>query len=234
MNINEFVKNLKEINIDINDEQLKQLELYYELLIEWNEKINLTRITEKEDVYLKHFFDSATINKIINLNDIETFCDLGTGAGFPGIVIKILFPNINITLVDSLNKRIIFLNEVIKQLGLKKINTIHSRIEDFARENRNKYDLVTARAVAPLNILLEYALPIVKKDKYFLAMKANAEEELKNANNAIKIMNAKLLKKEIFFLPFEESNRTLLLFQKIGIINNKYPRNNNEIKKRPL
>lgn len=234
MNINEFVKNLKEINIDINDEQLKQLELYYELLIEWNEKINLTRITEKEDVYLKHFFDSATINKIINLNDIETFCDLGTGAGFPGIVIKILFPNINITLVDSLNKRIVFLNEVIKQLGLKKINTIHSRIEDFARENRDKYDLVTARAVAPLNILLEYALPIVKKDKYFLAMKANAEEELKSANNAMKVMNAKLLKKEIFLLPFEKSNRTLLLFQKIGIINNKYPRNNNEIKKRPL
>lgn len=234
MNINEFVKNLKEINIDINDEQLKQLELYYESLIEWNEKINLTRITEKEDVYLKHFFDSATINKIINLNDIETFCDLGTGAGFPGIVIKILFPNINITLVDSLNKRIVFLNEVIKQLGLKKINTIHSRIEDFARENRNKYDLVTARAVAPLNILLEYALPIVKKDKYFLAMKANAEEELKNANNAMKVMSAKLLKKEIFLLPFEESNRTLLLFQKMNITSNKYPRNNNEIKKRPL
>lgn len=234
MNINEFVKNLKETNIDINDEQLKQLELYYESLIEWNEKINLTRITEKEDVYLKHFFDSATINKIINLNDIETFCDLGTGAGFPGIVIKILFPNINITLVDSLNKRIVFLNEVIKQLGLKKINTIHSRIEDFARENRNKYDLVTARAVAPLNILLEYALPIVKKDKYFLAMKANAEEELKNANNAMKVMSAKLLKKEIFLLPFEESNRTLLLFQKMNITSNKYPRNNNEIKKRPL
>lgn len=234
MNINEFVKNLKEINIDINDEQLKQLELYYELLIEWNEKINLTRITEKEDVYLKHFFDSATINKIINLNDIETFCDLGTGAGFPGIVIKILFPNINITLVDSLNKRIVFLNEVIKQLGLKKIDTIHSRIEDFARENRDKYDLVTARAVAPLNILLEYALPIVKKDKYFLAMKANADEELKSSDRTMKVMNAKLLKKETFFLPFEESNRTLLLFQKIGIINNKYPRNNNEIKKRPL
>lgn len=234
MNINEFTEKLREIKINISDEQLKQLELYYQLLIEWNEKINLTRITEKEDVYLKHFFDSATINKVINLSDIDSFCDLGTGAGFPGIVIKILFPNINITLVDSLNKRIIFLNEVIKQLDLKKINAIHSRIEDFARENREKYDLVTARAVAPLNILLEYALPLVKKDKYFLAMKANAEDELKNASNAMKIMNAKLLKEEIFLLPFEESNRTLLLFQKINVTNNKYPRNNNEIKKRPL
>lgn len=234
MNINEFTEKLKEINIDISDEQLKQLEIYYQLLIEWNEKINLTRITEKEDVYLKHFFDSATINKIINLSGIDSFCDLGTGAGFPGIVIKILFPNINITLVDSLNKRIIFLNEVIKQLDLKKINTVHSRIEDFARENREKYDLVTARAVATLNILLEYALPLVKKDKYFLAMKANAEDELKNASNAMKIMSAKLLKKEIFLLPFEESNRTLLLFQKIDVTNNKYPRNNNEIKRRPL
>ena len=234
MNINEFILNLKKINIDITEEQLKQLEEYYNLLIEWNSKINLTRIVEKEDVYLKHFYDSATINKIINLNEISNFCDFGTGAGFPGLVIKILFPKLNVTLVDSLNKRINFLNQVIEKLNLKNITTVHSRIEDFARENRNKFDLVTARGVAPLNILLEYAMPIVKKDKYFLAMKSNITEELKLSENAIKVMNAKLVKKEEFLLPYEESNRTLLLFEKVEITNNKYPRNNNEIKKRPL
>ncbi len=234
MNISDFINELKKINIEINQDQLEQLEKYYQLLIEWNEKINLTRITEKKDVYLKHFYDSLTINKVLNLSTITSLCDLGTGAGFPGIVIKILFPNIDITLVDSLNKRIIFLNDVITKLGLKKITTIHSRIEEYGKINRNKYDLVTARAVAPLNILLEYAMPIVKKDKYFLAMKANANEELKQSNNAIKIMNSKLLKKEEFILPFEESNRTLLLFQKVDVTNNKYPRNNNEIKKHPL
>ena len=168
MKIDEFVKSIRELNIDITNKQLEQFEEYYNLLVEWNEKINLTRIIQKEDVYLKHFYDSATIVKVIDLNKIDSFCDFGTGAGFPGIVIKILFPNLNVTLVDSLNKRVKFLNIVIEKLKLEKIVTIHSRIEDFAKINREKFDLVTARAVASLPVLLEYATGIIKKDKYFV------------------------------------------------------------------
>ena len=128
MNINDFINELKKINIEINDYQLKQLNRYYELLVEYNEKMNLTGITEKNQVYLKHFYDSLTINKIIDLNTVQTLCDVGTGSGFPGMVIKILFPKIKITLVDSLNKRIEFLNVVINELGLEDIDALHSRI----------------------------------------------------------------------------------------------------------
>ena len=154
MTENNFVKNVKELGIEINDKQLKQLEKYYELLIEWNEKINLTGITKKEDVYLKHFYDSLTIQKIIDLNDVETLCDVGTGAGFPGLVLKIVFPNLKVTLLDALNKRINFLNDVIEKLELKDIETIHSRSEDYALKNREKFDVVTARAVASLPVLI--------------------------------------------------------------------------------
>ena len=141
MKINEFIDALKKLNIEVSKEQLNQFEEYYNLLVEWNKKINLTRIIDKEDVYLKHFYDSATIVKVINLNEIDSFCDFGTGAGFPGIVIKILFPKLNVTLVDSLNKRINFLNVVIERLKLDKITTVHARIEDFARENIEKFDI---------------------------------------------------------------------------------------------
>lgn len=234
MNIDEFKNELSKININITDEQLRKLEEYYNLLIEWNNKINLTRITQKEEVYLKHFYDSLTINKIINLNEVNNLCDFGTGAGFPGLVIKILFPHIKITLVDSLNKRINFLNDVINKLNLKNIETIHSRVEDFGKTHREIYDLVTARAVASLNILLEYAIPMVKVNKYFLALKANIDEELKLSENATKILKINLIKREEFNLPFEESKRNLLLYQKEEKTNIKYPRNSGEIKKKPL
>ena len=234
MNIETFKNELNNININITEEQLNQLELYYNLLVEWNNKINLTRIIEKEDVYLKHFYDSATINKIINLNEINTFCDFGTGAGFPGIVIKILFPKLKVTLVDSLNKRINFLNIVISKLNLKDIETVHARVEEYANKMREKYDLVTARAVAPLNYLLEYAIPMVKENKYFLAMKANIEEELKQSSNAMNLLNTILLDRIEFSLPFEDSKRNLLLFKKEKITSLKYPRKNSEIQKKPL
>lgn len=234
MKIDEFIESLRKLNIDITSRQLEQLEEYYNLLVEWNEKINLTRITLKDDVYLKHFYDSATIVKVIDLNKIDTFCDFGTGAGFPGIVIKILFPSLNVTLVDSLNKRINFLNIVIEKLKLEKIVAIHSRIEDFARTHREKFDLVTARAVASLPVLLEYATGIIKKDKYFIAMKASIDEELEQSINAQKILKIKLIDKNSFLLPKENSVRNILLFQKQERTNLKYPRNPSEIKKKPL
>lgn len=234
MKIDEFIESLRKLNIDITSRQLEQLEEYYNLLVEWNEKINLTRITLKDDVYLKHFYDSATIVKVINLNKIDNFCDFGTGAGFPGIVIKILFPSLNVTLVDSLNKRINFLNIVIEKLKLEKIVAIHSRIEDFARTHREKFDLVTARAVASLPVLLEYATGIIKKDKYFVAMKASIDEELEQSINAQKTLKIKLIDKNSFLLPKENSVRNILLFQKQERTNLKYPRNPSEIKKKPL
>lgn len=234
MEIDEFIESLRKLNINITSRQLEQLEEYYNLLVEWNEKINLTRITLKDDVYLKHFYDSATIVKVIDLNKIDNFCDFGTGAGFPGIVIKILFPSLNVTLVDSLNKRINFLNIVIEKLKLEKIVAIHSRIEDFARTHREKFDLVTARAVASLPVLLEYATGIIKKDKYFVAMKASIDEELEQSINAQKTLKIKLIDKNSFLLPKENSVRNILLFQKQERTNLKYPRNSSEIKKKPL
>ena len=234
MKIDEFIESLRKLNINITSRQLEQLEEYYNLLVEWNEKINLTRITLKDDVYLKHFYDSATIVKVIDLNKIDNFCDFGTGAGFPGIVIKILFPHLNVTLVDSLNKRINFLNIVIEKLKLEKIVAIHSRIEDFARTHREKFDLVTARAVASLPVLLEYATGIIKKDKYFVAMKASIDEELEQSINAQKTLKIKLIDKNSFLLPKENSVRNILLFQKQERTNLKYPRNPLEIKKKPL
>ena len=229
MSEKDFVEALKEINIEISELQLEQLNKYYNLLIEWNKVMNLTGITEKKDVYLKHFYDSLTISKIINLNEYNTLCDVGTGAGFPGMVIKILFPNLKVTLVDSLNKRINFLNEVIKELKLENIEAIHSRVEEF----KGSFDIVTARAVSQLNILMEYAIPLVKINGYFIPLKANITEELKNSSNAFKELKCEIEYKKEFLLPIELSNRTLLKIKKLGE-NKKYPRKYSEIKKRPL
>lgn len=233
MNQNKFIEELKNIGIEINNNQLKQLEKYYELLVEYNKVMNLTGITEIKDVYLKHFYDSLTVFKIINLNEYSTLCDIGTGAGFPGIVLKIVFPNLNVTLVDSLNKRINFLNIVIKELGLKDITAYHCRVEEYATLNREKFDIVTSRAVATTNILLEYSIPMIKVGGYFVAMKGNIENE-PNCTNALKILNSKLINKLEFKLPIEKSNRTLLLFKKYSETNRKYPRRNIEIKKKAL
>lgn len=234
MTINNFIESLKELNIILTEQQLEQLNKYYELLIEWNNKINLTGITEKNAVYLKHFYDSLTINKIVDLTKIDTLCDIGTGAGFPGIVLKIVFPDINITLVDSLNKRINFLNIVIKDLGLKKIKTVNARAEEYSLKNREKFDLVTARAVAPLPILLEYSIPLVTIGGIFVAMKADISEEIKNINNCLNLLNIEFKDKKEFLLPIERSKRTLVLFYKKSKTSMKFPRKYNEIKKKPL
>ena len=234
MDINVFIEELEKIGINVSEEQLQQLEKYYKLLIEYNKVMNLTGITEKKEVYLKHFYDSLTLNKAIELNKINSLCDIGSGAGFPGLVIKILFPEINITLVDSLNKRINFLNIVIEELGLQNISAVHSRIEDFARQNKEKYDIVTARAVAKTNILLELSMPLLKINGQFVAMKSNVEEEIININKTCKLLNCSFIKKEEFDLPIENSLRTLLVFQKNCPTNEKYPRKFEQIKKNPL
>jgi len=234
MDKTQFVEELKKLNICVTEKQLSQLEKYYKMLVEWNEKINLTAITEEKEVYLKHFFDSLTVSKIVDLSKEKTLCDVGTGAGFPGIVLKIFYPELNVTLVDSLNKRILFLNQVIKELGLENIKTIHARAEEFAKENREAFDVVIARAVAPINILLEYCIPMIKEDKYFISMKGDISREIKLINSTPTKIESQLLKQEEFLLPFEESKRSLLMFTKQGKTPLKYPRKNAEIKKNPL
>ena len=234
MKIDKFIEELNKLNVNIDDDMLNKLNRYYELLVEWNEKMNLTGITEKEEVYLKHFYDSLTISKVIDLTKEETLCDIGTGAGFPGMVLKIVFPNLKITLVDSLNKRLDFLNEVIKDLNLKDIETIHARAEEYAVTNREIFDVVTARAVASLPILLEYTMPLVKVNKYFIAMKANAIEEIENSKNALIKLSGNIEQISQFILPIEESNRTIIKVIKKQKTNNIYPRKYSEMKKKPL
>lgn len=210
MNKEEFVEALKKLNINITEKQLNQLEKFYNILIEENKKINLTRIIEKEDVYLKHFYDSLTIVKEIDLNKIETLCDVGTGAGFPGIVLKIVYPNLKVTLIDSLLKRVNYLNETIKKLDLQDIKAIHTRSEDY----KEQFDIVTARAVASLEKLIPWCIHLVKKDGNFIAMKANVDKELENIDKILNKYSFKIEKINRFLLPTENSNRSLIVISK--------------------
>lgn len=229
----EFIKYLDDLGVKYDDNKLESLNKYYLMLVEYNKVMNLTGITEKKQVYLKHFYDSLTIVKSLDLNNFDSLCDIGTGAGFPGMVIKIFYPHLKVTLVDSLNKRINFLKDVIKELKLNNIDAIHARIEDYAQNNKEKFDIVTARAVAPLNILLEYAIPITKVNSYFIPMKGK-EEDGKTYSNALKILNSKVEEIISFKLPIENSDRTIYKIKKIEKTNNKYPRKPNEIKKNML
>jgi len=231
MKIEEFIIEVEKLGINLTEEKFQKLEQFYELLISWNEKMNLTRITEKEEVYLKHFYDSLTLVKVVNLNEVETLCDVGSGAGFPGIVLKIVFPSIKITLIDSLQKRVNYLNEIAKELGLKDIIAIHTRCEDYARINRENFDIVTARAVANLKMLSELCIPMVKVNGYFIAMKANAEEEIKESKNILNELNSTIEEVNEFNLPKEDSKRTLIKIKKTKETNKKYPRTIDKIRK---
>lgn len=237
MEIQEFAKELKEkaklINIELEDIKIEKFYNYMNLLLEWNEKINLTAITEPNEVILKHFIDSATIIKYIENN--MSIVDVGTGAGFPGIPLNIIKNNAKYTLVDSLNKRINFLNEVIEKLGLQNINTVHSRIEDFAKNNKEKFDVATSRAVASLNVLLEYLLPLVKVGGICICMKgSNAKEEIENASKALEILGGKIEKIEEIILPNSDIVRNIIIVRKIKSTPNKYPRKAGMATKEPI
>lgn len=234
MDKKEFIAAVFELGVNLDSKQLEQLNKYYQLLVEWNKVMNLTGITEEKDVYLKHFYDSLTIVKVIDLEKEDTLCDVGTGAGFPGMVLKIVYPNLKVTLVDSLQKRITFLQKVIDELELKNIELVHSRVEDFAKKNRESFDIVTARAVAPINILLEYCLPLIKVGKYFIPLKGNISQEIILLDKSLQKIDGILLKKEEFILPKENSNRSLLLITKKNKTINKYPRCPKDIKNKPL
>ena len=233
MHKEEFINALNDLGININDDQLQMLDTYYKMIIEYNSHTNLTRITEEKEVYLQHCYDSLTLYKAVKL-DNQSLLDVGTGAGFPGMVLKIVFPNLKVTLVDSLNKRIIFLNNVIEQLGLKNIVAIHSRAEDYAKYNKESFDIVTSRAVANLNTLSELCIPMVKIGGYFISMKADANLEVETAKNAIKTLGGVLKDTIIFNLLFDAGVRTLIKVEKVSKTNIKYPRKFSEIKKKPL
>ena len=230
----EFYNALKEINIDITDLQKEQLDIYYNFLIEYNSHTNVTSITEKEDVYLKHFYDSLLLSQTINLNNVNTMLDIGCGAGFPGLVIKILFPHIKLTLLDSNNKKTTFCNELSKKLELQDVVIINKRAEEYIKEKREFYDLVTARAVKDLSILNELAIPYVKINGKFIAMKSECENELNNSKNGIEVLGGKYLKTININLPNNNGIRNFVIIEKINQTNKIYPREYNKILKKPL
>ena len=232
MNIDEFKLEVSKLGINVTSLELDKLEKYYDLLVEWNEKINLTAITLKKDVYLKHFYYSLTINKIIDLSEIDTLCDLGTGAGFPGIVLKIFFPQLKLTLVDALNKRIKFLEIVVNELSLDNVTLVHARAEEYGKENRECFDVVTARALSSFPILLEYGIPLLKINGHLIAMRGLNDSD--EGINALNVLNSKINKIIEFKLPYENSQRTIIDVVKLDKTSMKYPRKFVEIKKNNL
>lgn len=234
---NKFDNELEKMNIRLTDDQKSQFDLYYELLIEWNRVMNLTGITDYDEVNLKHFTDSLTISRIIDMAQINTLIDVGTGAGFPGIPIKIAFPHIKVYLLDSLNKRIKFLNEVIKKLGLKNIYAFHGRAEDFAkdRQYREKFDVCVSRAVANLSTLSEYCIPFVKTGAYFVSYKGgDSDEEVIRSEKAITLLGGEIENTDRFFLPDTDMGRTLIKIRKRKSTPNRYPRKAGIPSKEPL
>lgn len=237
MNIELFQTSLKEKGVELSEKQLSQFETYYNLLVEWNEKMNLTAITEKEEVYLKHFYDSVTAGFYFDFNQNITVCDVGAGAGFPAIPLKIAFPEIKLTVVDSLNKRIGFLQHVVDELGLKEVSLYHDRAETFAHrpEFRQTFDLVTARAVARLSVLSELCLPLVKIGGHFLGMKgANLPEEVRDGEKAVKLLGGKVKDIHSFVLPIEESERNIIVIDKVKETPKKFPRKPGTPNKSPI
>lgn len=232
-----FENKLNELGIALTDKQKQQFDKFYELLVEWNKVMNLTGITEYEEVNEKHFVDSLSIVKAIDMKSVKSVIDVGTGAGFPGIPLKIAFPHLKVVLLDSLNKRINFLNTVIAELGLTDIKTIHGRAEDYAKqtEYREKFDLCVSRAVANLSTLSEYCLPYVSADGLFVPYKSGEiDEELENSKKAVKILSGKIENVVKFQLPGTEIGRSFVKIRKISNTNKKYPRKAGLPAKEPL
>lgn len=239
MNLEKFVLELSKHNFVLTEKQKEQFKLYFKLLIEVNHHINLTRITEEDEVYLKHFYDSIT--PLLNFGDFfkdgQTLCDVGAGAGFPSIPLKILKPSLKVTIVDSLAKRLTFLKDLIAKLELDNVELVHGRAEDVGQNKlyREKFDIVTARAVAKMSVLSEYCLPLVKQGGYFIALKGpKAEDELDEGQKAITVLGGQLVKDEELTLPETSEERTLILVKKVKPTPKKYPRQAGTPRRKPI
>jgi len=223
--------------MNITNEQKLQFDKYYELLTEWNQKINLTAITDRDEVWVKHFEDSISIERILDMTSVETAIDIGTGAGFPGIPLKIVYPDLKITLLDSLDKRLRFLEEVISELGLSDVTLIHGRAEDYGRDpdHREKYDLCVSRAVAALPVLSELCIPFVKIGGSFTAYKSEkAEEEIQNSGKVISLLGAEISSTQSFSLSGGDHSRTIIRIDKLESTPDKYPRRAGVPSKKPI
>ena len=232
MNRDVFIEEVKKLGVDITVEKLNLLDKFYKLLISWNEKINLTTITNEQEVYLKHFYDSLTLVKEIDFSKDLYICDVGSGAGFPGIVLKIFFPNVKIKLIDSLKKRVNYLNEIIKELDLNNITAEHYRMEDYSKEHIEEFDYITARAVANLSFLSEISVQALKVNGYMVFMKGNIDEELDQFKKISGKLGLSLDNVNKFELPVESSNRALIKIKKVSKTNSKYPRRIEIIKRK--
>ena len=237
MTPDEFLSALTEFDIQLSDKQIKQFERYFELLVEWNEKINLTAITEKNEVYLKHFYDSiAPILYGLITDQPVSILDIGAGAGFPSLPMKIIFPELKVTIIDSLNKRINFLSLLTEELGLENVTLLHGRAEDFGRDAnyRGTFDFVTARAVARLSVLTEFTIPFLKKNGILLSLKAaQFEEELNDAKKAIATLGGKFIKEVAYEFP-NGDERHIALIEKKKETPKKYPRKAGTPAKNPI
>ena len=232
-----FDLELEKIGITLNERQKQQFDKYYEMLVEWNKVMNLTGITEYDEVNLKHFTDSLTIARTQEMQKVQSVIDIGTGAGFPGIPLKIAFPHLKVVLLDSLNKRIKFLDAVIEELGLENISTIHGRAEDFAKkkEYRECFDLCVSRAVANLATLSEYCLPFVKVEGEFISYKSgDSDEEIRDAEFAVKVLGGKITDVDKFQIPGTDMGRSLVKIKKVKNTAGKYPRKAGLPSKEPL
>lgn len=215
MKIDEFIKEVKSLGIEVTLEKLDKLKIYSQFLQEYNEHTNLTAIKNTEDIYLKHFYDSLTITKVINLNEYETLLDFGTGAGFPGMVLKIFYPHLKVTLLDSNNKKTKFLEKLKEKINVENLEIINKRVEDLNKTHLNYFDIVTARAVTNMPVLTELALPLVKKDKYFIAMKGSNTEEIEEGKFAIEKLNGKIVKIATFELYKDIGIRNIVCIKKV-------------------
>lgn len=236
-NTYQFVIDLKEFNVTLSEKQTEQFIRYYELLVEWNSFMNLTAITDYDEVLKKHFVDSLSLIKAFDVSKKAKVIDVGTGAGFPGLALKIAYPSLNVTLLDSLNKRIQFLNAVIEELKLENVSTVHGRAEDFAKAGklREKYDLAVSRAVANMSTLTEYCLPFVKEGGYFISYKSEKiAEEIETAGKAIHVLGGKVDSQHEFILPNSDIYRNLFVIKKIKQTPSKYPRKAGLPSKEPL
>ena len=232
----QFYEALKEFGIELTEEQKWQLHRYFELLVEWNEKMNLTGITEVNEVYLKHFYDSLLVFLMFkDIHKCESLCDVGSGAGFPALPVKIVYPHLKMDLVDSLGKRVNFLNHVIAETKLQNIKAYHSRAEEYADKHRESFDIVTARAVARLNVLSELCVPLVKEGGFFIALKGQTgDEELKESKKALETFGVEIIEVKHIELPEEAGTRTNIYTKKYKKTPNKYPRAYGQIKNKPI